>query len=219
MAFTDATLSIREARPSADVTPERGAGEDGAPAVPAAELALVGAKVAHELKNPLTAVKALVQLGLRNPAEAASHERLAIVERAVTRMEDILRSYLAVTRPLQDVHSSRVALGALVEETLRLLSARASDARVRLVARGDVTVEADPRRLKEALLNLVANGIEATPPGGEVAVDVRPSGDGAELVVRDTGRGIAPEALERLGTPFFTTRRTAPGSASCWRAP
>jgi hypothetical protein len=52
-------------------------------------------KVAHELKNPLSAVKALVQLGLRNSAESASHERLAVLEREVTRMQEILMSYLA----------------------------------------------------------------------------------------------------------------------------
>lgn len=64
----------------------------------ARDLELVGAKVAHEVKNALTRVKALVQLGLRNPAEAASHKRLAIIERAVTRMHEILQVYLAPDR-------------------------------------------------------------------------------------------------------------------------
>ncbi len=166
----------------------------------------IGTKVAHELKNPLTGVKALVQLGLRNPGEAASHERLDVVEREVTRMQEILQNYLSFTRPLQDVTPRQVELGALVSDTLVVLSARADDARVRLYAQGDAAVEADPRRLKEALLNLVANAIEATPPGGEVDVEVRPAGDEAEIVVRDTGRGMEAETLRRLGTPFFTTR-------------
>ena len=56
----------------------------------AQSLEQIGSKVAHELKNPLTGVKALVQLGLRNPAEASSHERLEVVEREVTRMQEIL---------------------------------------------------------------------------------------------------------------------------------
>ena len=92
-----------------------------------------------------------------------------------------------------------------------MLSGRADGARVRLSARGDASVEGDPRRLREALLNLVANAIEATPPGGEVAVEVRPVGDQVEIEVRDTGRGIAPETLRRLGTPFFTTRAEGTG--------
>jgi signal transduction histidine kinase len=166
----------------------------------------VGSKVAHELKNPLTGVKALVQLGLRNPAEARSHERLEVVEREVTRMQEILQNYLSFNRPLQGMVPRRLALGPLVSDTLVVLAARANESRVRLYAEGDATIEADPRRLKEALLNLVANAIEATPPGGEVFVSVRPAGDEIEILVRDTGRGMPPETLIRLGTPFFTTR-------------
>jgi two-component system sensor histidine kinase HydH len=171
----------------------------------------IGSKVAHELKNPLTGVKALVQLGLRSPAEAASHERLEVVEREVTRMQEILQNYLSFTRPLQAMRPARIALGAVVSDALLVLSARADDARVRLYTEGDATVEVDPRRLKEALLNLVANAIEATPPGGEVAVEVRPAGDAAEITVRDTGRGMPAETLRRIGTPFFTTRDDGTG--------
>jgi signal transduction histidine kinase len=177
----------------------------------AESLEQVGSKVAHELKNPLTGVKALVQLGLRNPGEAASHERLEVVDREVTRMQDILQNYLSFTRPLQSVRPTRVELGPLVSDTLEVLSARADDAHVRLFAEGDAALEADPRRLKEALMNLVANAIEATPPGGDVVVEVRPDHDKAEIVVRDTGRGMPAETLTRIGTPFFTTRDDGTG--------
>jgi signal transduction histidine kinase len=67
------------------------------------------------------------------------------------------------------------------------------------------------RRDDTALLNLVANGIEATPPGGEVEVEVRPAAEQIEIVVRDTGRGMPPETLRRVGTPFFTTREEGTG--------
>ncbi len=177
----------------------------------AESLEQVGSRVAHELKNPLTAVKALVQLGLRNPAEAPSHQRLEVVEKEVSRVQAILQNYLSFSKPLQEVRPKLVDLRPLVSDTLVVLSARADGARVRLYAEGDATLEADPRRLKEALLNLVANAIEATPPGGEVAVEVRPSADGAEIVVRDTGRGIPAETLRRIGTPFFTTREDGTG--------
>jgi two-component system, NtrC family, sensor histidine kinase HydH len=165
----------------------------------------------HELKNPLAAVKALVQLGLRNLAESASHERLAVIEREVTRMQEILGRYRSCTRPLEEERLVRVALGPLVSDTLLLLAGRASDARVRLVARGDAVVEADPRRLAEALLNLLSNAIEATSPGGEVAVEVLARDGEAEIAVRDTGRGMRPEVLRRIGTPFFTTREDGTG--------
>ena len=171
----------------------------------------MGVKVAHELKNPLSALKALVQLGLRNPAEEASHPRLALLEREIARMQEILLAYLSSGRPLDEIAPGRVHLGPLVADVLLVLSARAEAARVGLSARGDAVVDGDPRRLEEALMNLVANGIEATPPGGEVAVEVRPRGDLIEIRVRDTGRGIPPETLPRLGTPFFTTREEGTG--------
>jgi two-component system, NtrC family, sensor histidine kinase HydH len=177
----------------------------------AQSLEQIGSKLAHELKNPLTGVKALVQLGLRNPAESPSRERLEVVEREVARMQEILQNYLSFTRPLQEMTPTRVKLGSVVSDALGALSARADDARVRLYTQGDATLEADPRRLKEALLNLVANAIEATPPGGEVAVEVQAAADEAEIVVRDTGRGMPVETLRRIGTPFFTTRDNGTG--------
>lgn len=126
-------------------------------------------------------------------------------------MQEILTRYVSSTRPLDEVRLACVELGPLVSDTLLVLSGRASNARVRLLARGGAAVEADPRRLKEALLNLVANAIEATPPGGDVVVEVRSSGGLAEIVVRDTGRGMLPDTLRRLGTPFFTTREDGTG--------
>lgn len=151
-AFTEATMALRPAStPRSRIAPVRtqaGPPDDE-----------MGVKVAHELKNLLTGVKALVQLGLRNPAESPSHARLAVVEKELTRMQELLNRYVSSTRPLDEVKLARVDLGALVSDTLVLLSGRASDARVRLLARGDAAVEADPRRLREALLNLVANAI------------------------------------------------------------
>src|SRR5690242_10596261 len=112
----------------------------------------LGVRVSHELKNALSAVKALVQLGLRNPLERQSHERLAVLEREVTRMQEIMQSHLSSRRALEEMVPARVRLGALVSETLLVLSTRADAAHVRLSSHGDGLVKADPRRLKEALL-------------------------------------------------------------------
>jgi len=171
----------------------------------------IGAKVAHELKNPLAAIKALVQLSARNAPATLSQERLQVVEKEVSRMQDILADYLSFTRPLQEVRPEQIELGSLVSEALSVLSARADDARVTLSSRGEATVEADPRRIREAVLNLVANAIEASQHGGDVTVEVLGRGESAEIVVRDSGSGMPPEALKRLGTPFFTTRDDGTG--------
>ena len=170
-----------------------------------------GVKLAHELKNPLSAVKALAQLGLHNPAESASHERLATLEREVTRMQKILMTYLSSPPRKRECTPERVDLAALVADALQMLRAQADSAGVRLSSRGEARVEADPRRIREALLCVLANGIEASAAGGEVAVEVRRAGDQVEILVHDTGRGMSPETLRRIGTPFFTTRENGSG--------
>jgi len=179
----------------------------------ARSLEQVGTKLAHELKNPLSAIKALVQLVVRDGREAASQERLQVAEKEIARMQQILTEYLSFSRPLQEVRPEPIELGPFVADTVLVLSAHADQRRVRLTSHGHAAVQADPRLLRDAVLNLVANAIEATPPGGEVDVEVRARGDvaGAEIIVRDSGPGMPPDVLTRVGTPFFTTREDRTG--------
>jgi signal transduction histidine kinase len=172
----------------------------------------VGAKVAHELKNPLAAIKGLCQLIARTPESERTQERLAVVASEIERMEQILGEYLSFSRPLEDIHAEAIDLGAIAKDVRDVLAGRADQAGVAVtVDGGAVPTKGDPRRLKEALINLVSNAIEATPNGGRVQLRVRPSGAGAVVEVEDSGRGIAPEDLERLGTSFFTTRPNGTG--------
>jgi two-component system, NtrC family, sensor histidine kinase HydH len=173
----------------------------------------VGAKVAHELKNPLAAVKGLVQLVARaSDSSERSCERLAVVQGEISRMETILHEYLSFARPLEDLAPQPVDVVEVAEGVAAVLSGRADHGRVALAVSGASTrLQADPRRLKEALLNVVANAIDFTPVGGRVDVHVTPHEGGARVIVRDTGRGIAPDDLPRVGTSFFTTRDTGTG--------
>jgi signal transduction histidine kinase len=173
----------------------------------AQSLECIGSKVAHELKNPLSAIKGLVQLLARGAADERSRERLEVVVGEVSRMETILRDYLTFARPLEDLHLGPVELGAIADDVLAVLEARAGTAGVSLARTGGrVVARGDARRLKEALLNLVANALEATPQKGSVEVGVSADDSQAVILVRDTGKGMNAEHLARLGTPFFTTR-------------
>jgi signal transduction histidine kinase len=172
----------------------------------------VGAKVAHELKNPLASIKGLCQLVARAPESERTQERLAVVASEISRMETILNEYLSFSRPLEDLKPEACDLNALGRDVLNVLAGRADQAGVTLAMEGGPTpVQGDPRRLKEALINLVANAIEATPHGGSVHLRVRTSAGTVTLEVKDSGRGIAPDDLERLGTSFFTTRPNGTG--------
>ena len=175
----------------------------------AKSLESIGSKVAHELKNPLSAIKGLVQLLKRGASEEKSRERLGVICSEVTRMEGILRDYLSFSRPLEDLKRQPVELGALADDVCSVLEARAEVAGIALLRTGGpARVVGDPRRLKEALLNFVSNALEATPRLGEVEVEVTAGGDDedARIEIRDTGKGMSAEELARVGTPFFTTR-------------
>jgi len=167
----------------------------------------VGAKVAHELKNPLASIKGLVQLVSRS-SDGRTRERLDVVSAEVTRMEAILAEYLSFSRPLEDLRPQPIDLVAVAREAAAVVAGRVEHGGLSLEVDGKrAPLVADPRRLKEALLNLLANAIEATPSGGSIIVAVEAlDRGGARLVLRDSGRGISKADLDRLGTSFFTTR-------------
>lgn len=177
----------------------------------ARELEQMSSQLSHELKNPLGAIKALVQLSRRSAQDLDTRARLEVVEGEVERMQAILQGYLSFSRPLDCLRVEAVSLGALADDVIAILEARAEDAAVALRRTGDAGLRGDPRRIKEALLNLVANAIEATPPGGQVELRVEVRDGAARIAVRDSGRGMTPEVLEKLGTPFFTTRDAGTG--------
>jgi len=171
----------------------------------------VSSRIAHELKNPLAAIKSLVQLTKKSSAEK-DQERLSVVEDEVARMELILKDYLSFSRPLDDLKIALTEVADAVADVREILAARAENADVNLELHATpVAVHADARRLKEALINLVSNAIEATPAQGTVSIVCSPTASGAQMVVRDTGRGMSAEALLRLGTPYFTTRAEGTG--------
>jgi signal transduction histidine kinase len=177
----------------------------------AREMEHVSLKLSHELKNPLAAIKGLVQLSARAACDPDSAEQLRVVAAEVDRMENILKEYLSFSRPVEALHTQPVALGTLADEVLSLMDARAALAGVVLRRSGDAIIEADPRRLKDALFNLVGNAVEATGQGGKVEIQIEKVAQNARIAVCDSGRGMPPEVLERIGTPFFTTREEGTG--------
>jgi signal transduction histidine kinase len=177
------------------------------------ELEALGAQVAHEIKNPLAAIKGLVDLLAEKASDERDRRRLAVASGEVERIERILRDYLSFSRPLGEVRREPVDLRTLTSDLVSVLEARADRAGVRL-STGEgpaLRVDADPRRVKEALLNLLLNALEATPRGGSVQVGCEPIGDGAALSVTDTGRGMSPEALARAGEAWFTSNAGGTG--------
>lgn len=170
-------------------------------------LEAMATKLAHELKNPLAAIKSLVQLELRAATEAKSLRRLEVVFGEAERMQQLLRDYLSFARPVDEIRVAELELSDLMHEVGALLTGRAEATGIELSVSGTGgTVRADSRLLREALVNVAANALEATPRGGRVDVRYAVGQRGTEIIVRDSGVGMTAEVHERIGTPFFTTR-------------
>jgi signal transduction histidine kinase len=172
----------------------------------------MGAKVAHELKNPLAAIKGLLQLERARVVDERSRRRFEVMAKEVSRMEAILHDYLSFARPFEALQPTDVDLKSIVENVVAVLEGRATSAKVGLrVEAQTVTVRIDPVRMKEALLNLASNAVEATGAGGTVTLRVAVDAGVVSVSVADTGVGMSEPVLARLGTPFFTTRDDGTG--------
>jgi two-component system, NtrC family, sensor histidine kinase HydH len=197
-------------------------------AVRAERLAAVGelaAGVAHELRNPLTSVKLLIQTVERNqPAGSADEQRLRIVHQEVIRMETTIQELLDFARPpkLRRIpHDVRDTL----RRALTLVAGRAQQNNVVIVEQLGASpsiVDADPEQLDQVFVNLLLNAIEAMSAGGELHVDlvggdaqVRADGDSSgrqvSIVFRDTGSGIPDNVMPRLFEPFVTSKERGIG--------
>ena len=175
------------------------------------DLEAVSASLSHELKNPLQAIKILVQLSAREVKEPEAQERLRVAAQEVERMQALIVDYLSFSRPFDKLQAEAVDLGPLVDEVVAVFSDRAAQAGVSLERRGAARVEADARRVREALHNLVSNALEACASGANVVIEISEINAGARIAVRDSGRGMSKDVMEKLGTPFFTTRSEGTG--------
>lgn len=171
----------------------------------------VGARVAHEIKNPLAAIAGLVQLLVRGQHDGKTRERLGVIESEVGRIEAIVRDYLAFARPLEVATPTPTELAAIAGDVVVLLDARAERRGVTLRDECSGIADVDAHRMKEALLNVVDNAIEASPSGAVVRITAGVRDGIASFQVEDRGSGMSPEVLGRVGTPYFTTKAEGTG--------
>ncbi len=184
--------------------------------IQAAKLAAVGemaAGIAHELNNPLTTVTGFTELMLDDlPADATYRTELEMVQREARRAVDVVRRLLDFSRQGES-NRARADLNEIVEDVIALTThlIQTSGVQLNLDLGSDIPwVSVDRNQMKQVLLNLIHNALQAMPHGGSLFLSTdmrsRENRRWALMSVRDTGSGISAEDHERIFEPFFTTK-------------
>jgi signal transduction histidine kinase len=184
-----------------------------------AELGTLTGGLAHEIKNPLSTVQLNLQLLAEdltpdNPAYPRIVNRLKTVQKETSRLRDILEDFLRYAGKLElDRHPTDV--NELLEELVDffLPQAQAQRARLRLRTTPDAPLQAnvDPRLIKQAVLNLMINGLQAMPEGGELILSAARQNGQVVVDVVDTGKGIPPEAIDKIFNAYYTSKKGGTG--------
>lgn len=171
----------------------------------------LAASIAHEVRNPLTVVKGFLQL-MEKDKKNHNDEYLSLILSELGRAETILNDYLNFAKP-QLKKIEEFQLSEVIYEVIYLLNALAVKQGVLLnyQLQPNLYIETDRSKLKQALVNLIKNAIEATPQGGKVRVNLHSRNGQAYTVISDTGKGMTTEQLSRTGTVFYTTKDKGTG--------
>lgn len=178
-----------------------------------AALGQMAATVAHEIKNPLSAIKSIVQVMSEESRGDREEEDLRLIVGEVDRLNRTVTQLLSFSRPAVS-EATPLPLGDVASSVIRLLEpdARSAGVTIAMEVKADRPVSgAVANALREVLINLGLNAIQATPAGGHVEIALNGAGERVELSVEDTGSGIPDDLKRKVREPFFTTRQRGTG--------
>jgi len=177
----------------------------------------LAAGVAHDLRNPLNAIKLLSGHTMDalegNPENEQALRQVSTIREEVNRLEEIVSGFLSLAKE----HELRVEpcrVDGLLEESIRLVSKDAESRGLRLTVElraGDTELMLDPKQWARAILNVLINAMEASPDGGRVRVFSRVTDVACEIEIRDDGPGLSDQAGEHAFDPYFSTKPTGTG--------
>ncbi len=176
-----------------------------------AALGRITAGVAHEVKNPLNSMRLwLENLKESLPAEpdSGTTEAVQVLDKEIDRLDAVVKRFLDFTRPM-DIRLEATQLADVLKEVMEIAKPQLRKSKIivaQLLPIDVPEVYVDRALLKQAVLNLVLNAVDAMPSGGQLRLVLSRRGENAEITVGDTGRGIPMENRQKIFQLFFTTR-------------
>ncbi|WP_456271748.1 PAS domain S-box protein [Bacillus sp. AK031] len=179
-------------------------------------LSVVGelaAGIAHEIRNPMTALKGFIQL--LESSMGTDHEMyFHVIKSELQRIDSIITEFLILAKP-QAVQYQETDMVKIMKDTLELLNAQAVMHNVQFkeqYATGIPAIFAEPNQLKQVFINIVKNAIEVMPKGGKISINIEEKGpEKVRISISDEGIGIPKEKIKKLGEPFYTTKERGTG--------
>ncbi len=168
--------------------------------------------VAHEIKNPLNAIALHLEV-LRGKMDGQQPEEIDVIGREIKRLDTVVKTFLNFNRPI-DLHYKPIDFNALVKEVLALVTVAATARNIALktaLQADQLWVHGDSDLLRQAILNVINNGIEAMANGGTLTIRTVSDANLCQLTVADAGSGIPPEIQNQVFQLYFTTKETGTG--------
>ena len=183
-----------------------------------AELGTLTSGLAHEIKNPLSTIQLNLQLlsedlDPRDVHQSRMIHRMEIVQRETSRLREILEDFLRFAAKME-LDRKPVDLNDLLEELVDFFLPQAQLQKVQLRLKrepGPLMADIDSKFIKQAVLNLMLNAVQAMPAGGELILSAKTQDGFARIDVIDTGAGIPPETLKNIFMAYYSTKRSGTG--------
>lgn len=168
----------------------------------------LSAAISHEIRNPLTTVKGFLQLlGEQSYPEEKKKEFIQIAVNELDRAEQVINDYLTFARPafekVEDIDVEKE-----LNQVLNILKplANLNDIEIKRKYTPGLVISGDRSKFQQGFINLIKNGFEAMPDGGELNVQTFLTGQTVHILITDTGIGMTEEQINRLGEPYYTTK-------------
>ncbi|HMK61050.1 MAG TPA: ATP-binding protein [Dissulfurispiraceae bacterium] len=169
--------------------------------------------VAHEVKNPLNAIRGAVSYLKDNFEGDVLREFLSIIEQETKRLNDIVTEYLVFSKPAP-IKVSHADLNSAISDMVSLIRQEAIENNVEIITELDTSLKPfdfDIQQIKQALLNILVNAIDATLPGDAIKITTVSRNSSVDVIIKDNGQGIEKDILPEIFKPFYTTKTRGSG--------